>query len=202
MRYVAAITLLSLLCLAACELSGSNVSTRTQIAGLPVTPEGRWHDLEALTMGGGRKLVTVTFSRRFLLQDVIGENIPLRPIDPRDYRVYLNDLDRRLTVYEPELAAFSVEARRRLRSLLERGSTITSAPTPFGQTQYDDDANPVGPNRASMTVTWWPGGVKTGEPVEVEVFFLQEHEEWRIDGITPSLFAGEPDPIFGIPLAR
>lgn len=178
----------------ACTTSGLNVSMRDQIGRIPISAEGRWHDLEALSLDRVEKPLRHLFSRGYLMRIGIGEHAPAPPLEPEEYHTHLRALDTRLAAAEERLKEVDASVRNVMLYLLRLGTMQTSRPQVLGSVRMDELGLPVGPNRCVVDVTYWPGGTGARDGVLISVEFVQEFEDWRIDNVTPNPFL-DPSPV-------
>ena len=107
--------------------------------------------------------------------------------DGADYDSQLQALDQDVRAHAVELKPFCERAAGRIRAMHTKGAFITKAPRVPNPRFVDERDMPWGPNTAELAVEYWEGEPGMGTPREIRISFIQEFEDWRIDGITPDI---------------
>jgi hypothetical protein len=205
-RPVAGVAAVACVCwlLLSCTLTGANVTLRSPTGVLAMTGEGRFADFAAAARAGKNDVVAHCFSRRFVIEAVLGGTAGAYPPTTEEWLAHLEALDAALAAPEaaPVIAAFFTAVSDAYRSADRRGAIHTSRAKNTGKRHLNDRDEPWGPNRQTVelhsTVHGAPnaadgarlaGAVVAMQELTGTVSLVQEYEEWRIDGISGELGA-------------
>jgi hypothetical protein len=192
MRLWAALLLLA--ALAACT-SGSSTTRRPALTRPAIGPEGTlWDALDLARRDQPARLKNL-FSMRFLHEQVLPDGTRGQPANQDEYLLERAILEGELAPYGARIDDLCRRYARQLRQL-SADCFIEAGDAKLSIKHRDEFGAALGPNTARMTVFFHPVEARTGpdgKPTNVRtitVVFVQEFEQWKIDGL-------EPDPLKG-----
>ncbi|MCK6439297.1 MAG: hypothetical protein L6Q71_03740 [Planctomycetes bacterium] len=168
------------------------MSDTSVLRRLPIGPDGVWFDMETLALEQQNERVVAFFSRRYLLGQISPGLGDIRyEENPAAYHQQLDELNASLEVsaLRDDIQRFGALVTGKISAMREHGVFVTLPPKVPSPRFTDDRGYPRGPNTAELMLQYWPEGPGVGEAREIRVHFVQEFEQWRIDGISPDFFA-------------